>query len=95
MVKILTNTEIIRKSRDGRYAYIRNDNDEIEKRYIYYCCICNKEIIDYRPIRFTKKLYGYGKYKQYEEVRTYDFCKECYWALDDLLFKWKRVKKGI
>lgn len=85
--------EIIRKSKDKRYAFVRNDKDEIEKRYIYTCCICGKEIIKYRPVRFVKQLFGYGQYKQYYTIRNYDFCDECWWALDDLLFKWKKYKQ--
>lgn len=85
--------EVIKKSKNNQYVYVKNDDDEIEKRYIYHCCICGKEIIEYRPVRFTKQLFGYGNYKQFSPVRDYDFCKECYWALDDLLFKWQRLKK--
>lgn len=84
---------ILRKDKTGKYVYVLNDKNKIEKRYIYTCCICNKEIIEYRPVRFIKQLFGYGKYKQYSQIRNYDFCNECYWALDDLLFKWKRIKK--
>lgn len=80
------------KTKDKRFAFVENDKGELEKKYIYVCCICGKEIVDYRPVRFAKQLFGYGQYKQYYQVRTYDFCKECWWALDDLLFKWKRIK---
>lgn len=81
----------IKKSKNQQYAFVEIDG-EIKKRYIYKCYICGKEIIEYRPVRFIKQLYGYGQYKQYYNIRTYDFCKECYEVLDDLLFKWHKTK---
>lgn len=75
------------------YKYIEDKKGEYKKTYVYHCHVCGKEITDYRPVRLVKQLYGYGPHKQYYSVRNYDFCKECYWALDDLLFKWKRKKK--
>lgn len=93
MAKKLSNMEIIRRAKQERYVYVKNDDDEIEKRYVYTCCMCGKEIIEYRPVRFVKQLFGYGKHKQYYSVRNYDFCNECYSAIDNLLFKWKRLKR--
>lgn len=84
--------KIIKKSDDNRYAYINEKGNKLKKKYIYTCCMCGTEIIDYRPVRFVKQLYGYGQYKQYYSIRNYDFCKECYEVLDDLFFKWKRTK---
>ena len=84
--------EVLGKAKQEGYVYVKTDDDKTKKRYIYTCCICGKEIIEYRPVRLAKQLYGYGRDKQYYQVRTYDFCKECWWALDDLLFKWKRYK---
>ena len=85
--------EIIKQAKQDGYVYARNDDNEIERRYVYTCCVCGKKIVEYRPVRLAKQLYGYGKHKQYYQVRTYDFCNECWWALDDLLFKWKRLKR--
>jgi len=59
----------------------------------YKCCICDKEVDKKSITRLVKQLYGYGNYNQFAYVRKYDFCEECYWALDDLLFKWKRRQK--
>lgn len=44
---------------------------------IYVCCICHK-ILEEKPIRLTKQLYGIGRYNQYSPVANYDFCKKCY-----------------
>lgn len=63
-----------------------------KNKVIYKCCICDK-VVDKRTItRLVKQLYGYNDYNQFAYVRKYDFCEECWWALDDLLFKWKRKK---
>lgn len=87
---------IVKRAKDIRYAYVEDNKGKIEKRYIYKCCICGKEIFEYRPVRLSKQLFGYGTYKQYCTVRNYDFCSECWDVLDDLLFKWQRNKqKGI
>ena len=45
---------------------------------IYKCCVCHEVLEDYKPIRLVKQKYGKGKYKQYSNVATYDFCKKCY-----------------
>ena len=82
-----------KQPKDKRYKYVQDDEGNYKKKFIYHCCICNKEIIDYRPVRFVKQLFGYGQYKQYYSIRNYDFCKECYEVLDDLFFKWKRTKR--
>ena len=59
----------------------------------YKCCICDK-VVDKKTItRLVKQLYGHAGYNQFSYVQKYDFCEECYWALDDLLFKWKRKKQ--
>lgn len=44
---------------------------------IYKCCICHK-ILEEKPIRLVKQLYGVNKYKQYSPIENYDFCIGCY-----------------
>lgn len=56
---------------------------------IYSCCICHKVLED-KPIRLTKKEYGIGKYKQYDPVENYDFCKKCYKVFENWLEKHKK-----
>lgn len=45
----------------------------------YSCCICHKELTNYKPIRLVKQVHDekvpYGKY---HNMKNYDFCKECY-----------------
>lgn len=62
-------------------------------RKIYTCYICGMQIEQYRPVRFVKQLYGYGNYKQYADIRRYDFCDNCYETLKKGLDKWKRKKR--
>jgi len=56
---------------------------------VYKCCICHKELEEYKPIRLVKQLYGIGTYKQYANVRHYDFCKECYRKFNNWIRKHK------
>lgn len=44
---------------------------------IYKCYRC-KKILDYKPTRITKQIYGAGKYNQYCPVEHYDLCSKCY-----------------
>lgn len=62
-------------------------------RKIYTCYICGKQIDKYRPVRFQKQLYGYGNYKQYSQIRNFDFCDKCYATLKRGLDQWKRKKR--
>ena len=50
----------------------------------YKCCVC-KKIIDYKPTRLVKQLYGiHPHYKsQYNQSCVYNFCDECYKKFDN------------
>lgn len=55
---------------------------------IYKCCICHN-ILQEKPIRLVKQLYGIGPYNQYTNVEHYDICSKCYKAFDKWLTKHK------
>ena len=45
----------------------------------YSCCICHKELINYKPIRLVKQVHDEKNlYGAYHNIKNYDFCKECY-----------------
>ena len=66
----------------------------MKNRHIYTCYICKKEISEYRPVRYVKQLYGYGRYKQYYPIRNFDFCEQCYKTLKKAIEKWKDKKQN-
>lgn len=54
----------------------------------YKCCICH-EVLEDKPIRLVKMIYGAGKYNQYAQVGKYDFCDKCYLKFSNWLLKHK------
>ena len=42
---------------------------------IYKCIICNK-VLEEKPIRLVKQIYGAGRYNQYHPIEHFDFCKK-------------------
>ena len=54
-----------------------------------FCCICHKEIIDYKPTRLYKFKYGAGNYNQYSEIEHWNFCKRCYKSFENWINKYK------
>lgn len=58
------------------------------KTKVYKCCICHR-VLDYKPIRLVKQLYGIGNYNQYSYDSKYDFCNKCYKAFDNFINKYK------
>lgn len=58
---------------------------------IYKCCICHK-ILDTKPIRLAKQVYGAGKYNQYYTVEHFDICKKCYRPFIKWIEKYKEIK---
>lgn len=60
----------------------------------YWCCICHKELKEYKPIRLTKELYGLHYRGGHYPVEHYDFCKKCYSVFENWLKKHKREVKN-
>lgn len=56
---------------------------------IYECCICHK-ILEIKPIRLVKQIYGAGNYNQYYPVSNYDFCEDCYKKFNNWINKHRR-----
>lgn len=64
------------------------------KEKIIKCCICNKQIKDYKPTRLYRFEYAAGNYNQYSAVEHWNFCKKCYNIFDKWIQKYNE-KEGI
>ena len=54
----------------------------------YSCCICHKELINYKPIRLVKQVHDEKvPYGTYHNIKNYDFCKECYNKFNNWIIK--------
>lgn len=62
------------------------------KEKIYKCCICHKILHESKPIRLVKQEYSNGRYHQYSNVASYDFCDRCYKPIDKFINKYKEEK---
>ena len=60
---------------------------------VYKCCICHGVLVDTKPIRLVKQIYGAGNYKQYTGVENFDFCIECYKKFENWIKKHKEEVK--
>lgn len=56
----------------------------------HHCVICHKEL-NYKPIRLVKQEYAKGRFKQYYNVKNYDFCLSCYKVFEKWLEKHNKV----
>ena len=57
----------------------------------YKCCICHNKL-DYKPHRLVHQEYGIGSYRQYANVKNYDFCDKCFKQFTNWIRKHKEEK---